>query len=55
MPDAVVDVIATDVTKSSEVEVFVKECMAKHGRIDILVNNVGRGEKGGPAELTEEM
>lgn len=29
--------------------------MAKHGRIDILVNNVGRSEPGGPAEMTEEV
>lgn len=29
--------------------------MAKHGRIDILVNNVGRSEPGGPAEMPEEV
>lgn len=28
--------------------------MSKHGRIDILVNNVGKSEPGGPAELSEE-
>lgn len=28
-------------------------CMAKHGRIDILINNVGKSEPGGPAELDE--
>lgn len=29
--------------------------MAKHGRIDILVNNVGKSEPGGPAEMSEEV
>lgn len=28
--------------------------MSKHGRIDILVNNVGKSEPGGPAELSEQ-
>lgn len=28
--------------------------MSKHGRVDILVNNVGRSEPGGPAELSEQ-
>jgi NAD(P)-dependent dehydrogenase (short-subunit alcohol dehydrogenase family) len=28
--------------------------MAKHGRVDILINNVGKSEPGGPAELSEE-
>ena len=55
VPDAVIDVVTTDVTKSSEVESFVKSCMDKHGRIDILVNNVGRSERGGPAEMTEQV
>lgn len=29
--------------------------MARHGRIDVLVNNVGRSEPGGPAEMSEEV
>jgi len=28
--------------------------MSKHSRIDILVNNVGKSEPGGPAEMSEE-
>ena len=51
----VVDVMVADVTSSSAVEKFVQECMVKYGRIDILVNNVGRSEKGGPAEMPEEV
>lgn len=27
--------------------------MSKHGRLDILINNVGKSEPGGPAELDE--
>jgi len=29
--------------------------MEKHGRVDILVNNVGKSEPGGPAEMSEEV
>jgi NAD(P)-dependent dehydrogenase (short-subunit alcohol dehydrogenase family) len=43
-----------DATDAREVEAFVAECMRRFGRIDILVNNVGRSEPGGPVELSEE-
>ena len=43
-----------DVSKSEEVEAFVKRCIKKYGRIDILHNNVGIGVLGGPVELSEE-
>ena len=33
----------TDVTKAADVAAAVADCVAKHGRIDILVNNVGMG------------
>ncbi len=56
VPDAVVDVISTDVTSSSAVAELVEQCTQKHGgRIDILVNNVGRSEKGGPADMSEAV
>ncbi|MBK6519815.1 MAG: SDR family oxidoreductase [Polyangiaceae bacterium] len=32
-----------DVTKAADVAAAVGDCVAKHGRIDILVNNVGMG------------
>ena len=32
-----------DVTKAADVAAAVADCVAKHGRIDILVNNVGMG------------
>ena len=34
------------------VEDWAQACVAKHGRIDILVNNVGQSEPGGPASMT---
>ena len=48
----VCDVVAADVTIEKDVKAMVDACMAKYGRIDILVNNVGMSEKGGPAEMT---
>jgi len=55
VPDAIVDVMATNATSSSEVENLVQACMQRHGRIDILVNNVGRNEPGGPVEMSEQI
>lgn len=52
--DVQCDVMAADVTSSTSVKALVDACLAKHRRIDILVNNVGRSEPGGPAELSEE-
>ena len=46
--------VKADVTRAAEVEAAVKKCMATHGRIDILHNNVGIGELGGPVETSEE-
>ena len=34
------------------VEGWAQACVAKHDRIDILVNNVGQSEPGGPASMT---
>jgi NAD(P)-dependent dehydrogenase (short-subunit alcohol dehydrogenase family) len=48
------DVMVADVTSSSDVKKVVDACMAKHGRVDILVNNVGRSAPGGPAEMDEK-
>jgi NAD(P)-dependent dehydrogenase (short-subunit alcohol dehydrogenase family) len=42
-----------DVTDSAAVEDAVADCRARLGRIDILINNVGRSEPGGPVELNE--
>jgi NAD(P)-dependent dehydrogenase (short-subunit alcohol dehydrogenase family) len=43
-----------DATNLSEVKAFVDGVVAKFGRIDILVNNVGASAPGGPVEITED-
>ena len=53
-PSHTISVVHGDATSSTSAKAVVEACMAKHGRIDILVNNVGRSEPGGPAELSEE-
>ena len=49
------EVQASDVTKASEVKALVEACLARFGRIDILVNNVGRSEPGDPVTMDEEV
>lgn len=48
------DVVETNATDAESVTALVEACMKKHGRIDILVNNVGRSEPGCPASMSEE-
>jgi len=43
-----------DATDSKAVAAMVEACVAAHGRVDILVNNVGGSATGGPVELSEE-
>ncbi|KAJ5593967.1 uncharacterized protein N7459_000175 [Penicillium hispanicum] len=50
----VCDVVETDVTSSDSVKALVDRCIGKHGRIDILVNSVGRSEPGCPASMSED-
>jgi NAD(P)-dependent dehydrogenase (short-subunit alcohol dehydrogenase family) len=50
-----VEITQADVTSSADVKRLVSECVAKFGRVDILVNNVGRSEPGGPAEIEENI
>ena len=50
-----VTVMHGDATSSASAKEVVEACMVKHGRIDVLVNNVGRSEPGGPAEMSEEV
>jgi NAD(P)-dependent dehydrogenase (short-subunit alcohol dehydrogenase family) len=54
-PQADVTVMEGDATSSLSMKAFVDACMARHGRIDILVNNVGKSEPGEPASMSEEM
>ncbi len=44
----------TDVTRADQVEAMVAHCLDTYGRIDILHNNVGIVELGGPVETSEE-
>ena len=48
------EVMATDVSKSDEVAALVEATVTKFGGVDILVNNVGIVEVGGPVEYPEE-
>ncbi|CAI0652018.1 unnamed protein product [Colletotrichum noveboracense] len=50
----VCDVVATDATSSESVKALVDACLAKHGRIDILLANVGQSQPGCPATMPEE-
>ncbi|TVY21379.1 3-oxoacyl-[acyl-carrier-protein] reductase FabG [Lachnellula arida] len=51
----VCDILQTDFTCSDSVKTLVDACIAKHGRIDILVNNVGRSEPGCPATWDSQV
>jgi len=44
-----------DVTGAASVEVMVKTCVERFGRIDVLVNNVGGSAAGGPVEMAEDV
>ena len=44
----------TDMTSSEQVERAVAECLRRHGRIDILVNNVGGSAPGTPVSMPVE-
>ena len=45
----------TDATSSESVKALVDACILKYGRIDILINNVGKSEPGDPASMTEDV
>ena len=51
----VAEVQAGDVTKAADVASLVAACMARFDRIDILVNNVGRSERGDPVTMDEAV
>lgn len=44
-----------DMLAAAEVEAAVALCLARFGRIDILVNNVGGSHPGGPVDMPEEV
>jgi NAD(P)-dependent dehydrogenase (short-subunit alcohol dehydrogenase family) len=44
-----------DMLDAAAVEAAVAACLARYGRIDILVNNVGGSAPGGPVDMPEEV
>jgi NAD(P)-dependent dehydrogenase (short-subunit alcohol dehydrogenase family) len=48
------EVMQVDVAKADELRALVTGCVARHDRIDVLVNNVGIVEVGGPVDYPEE-
>ncbi|UNI13932.1 hypothetical protein JDV02_000621 [Purpureocillium takamizusanense] len=48
-------VVETDATSSASVKALVDACLARHGRIDILVANVGQSQPGTAATMAEEV
>jgi len=46
--------VRADVSKPDEIEAAVKECIARFGTVDVLHNNVGMVELGGPIEIPIE-
>jgi NAD(P)-dependent dehydrogenase (short-subunit alcohol dehydrogenase family) len=46
--------VQADVTNSRDVAAITEACLNAHGRIDVLVNNVGIAAVGGVVEVTEE-
>ncbi|WP_278265928.1 oxidoreductase [Nocardia sp. AG03] len=51
-PDRI-EAIALDVTETDRVEAVVADIVARHGRIDVLVNNAGRTHVGAVEETTD--
>lgn len=49
------EIYEADATSSASVKALVNMCMEIHGRIDILVNNVGRSAPGDPASMPEDV
>ncbi|MEE3048091.1 MAG: SDR family NAD(P)-dependent oxidoreductase [Pseudomonadota bacterium] len=48
------DAAACDATDGAAVAALVDDAIGAHGRIDVLMNNIGIAVMGGPVELSEE-
>lgn len=48
-------VLACDATRADDVHRTVQACIERFGRIDILVNNVGLSQPGGPVDMDEAV
>jgi NAD(P)-dependent dehydrogenase (short-subunit alcohol dehydrogenase family) len=49
------EIAAADVSRSADVKALVESCVKRWGRIDVLHNNVGILDSGGPVEESEEV
>lgn len=49
------EVRTADVTRASDVGALVQACLDRFGRIDILINGVGRSEPGDPVAMDEAV
>jgi NAD(P)-dependent dehydrogenase (short-subunit alcohol dehydrogenase family) len=49
------ETVTLDVTDGAAIARLVADVAARHGRIDVLVNNVGGSAPGGPVEMAEEV
>ena len=49
-----VEAVSLDVTDTAAIEAAVQDVIARHGRIDVLVNNAGRGHVGAAEETSDE-
>ena len=50
-----IDLAPVDVTDEASIKALVEAAMARFGRIDVLVNNVGGSAPGGPVEMATEV
>ncbi len=50
-----IEVHQCNVTDSASIAAMVAACVARYGRIDVLVNNVGGSAPGGPVEMSEDV
>lgn len=50
-----IESMVCDVTQAASVLAAIEAIVKTHGRIDVLVNNVGGSAKGGPVEMSEEV
>ena len=49
------ETLGCDVTDHASIAAMVEGVKARHGRIDVLVNNVGGSARGGPVEMEEDV
>ncbi len=50
-----IDVSTCDVTDPAQVKTLIAGCVERYGRLDILINNVGRSEPGNPVTMDEDV